>query len=51
VLIPTYQTLDQKFDRGKSPNNKVETFFRRHYPPGFFDIIVIDECHRSAWGD
>ncbi|MEN9573392.1 MAG: Type restriction enzyme protein [Verrucomicrobiota bacterium] len=51
VLIATYQTLDHKFERGKSPKNAVESFFRRHYPPGFFDIIVIDECHRSAWGD
>lgn len=51
VLIATYQTLDHKFERGKSPKNAVESFFRRHYPPGFFDLIVIDECHRSAWGD
>ena len=26
-------------------------FFLKHYPPGYFDVIVIDECHRSAWGD
>lgn len=51
VLIGTYQTLDHKFERGKSPKNKIENFFQRHYPPGFFDVIVIDECHRSAWGD
>ena len=35
VLIATYQTLDHKFERGKSPKNKVESFFQRHYPPGF----------------
>ena len=23
---------------------------RRHYPPDRFSHIVIDECHRSAWG-
>jgi type I restriction enzyme R subunit len=51
VLIATYQTLDHKFERGKNPKNKIENFFTRHYPPGFFDVIVIDECHRSAWGD
>lgn len=51
VLIATYQTLDHKFERGVNPKNKIENFFQRHYPPGFFDVIVIDECHRSAWGD
>lgn len=51
VLIATYQTLDHKLERGKSPKNTVESFFQRHYPRGFFDVIVIDECHRSAWGD
>lgn len=51
VLIGTYQTLDHKFERGTSPKNKIQSFFERHYPPGFFDVIVIDECHRSAWGD
>ncbi|NBV24660.1 MAG: restriction endonuclease subunit R [Proteobacteria bacterium] len=51
VVIATYQTLDYKFERGKSPKNVVENFFTRHYPPGYFDLIVIDECHRSAWGN
>src|SRR5436190_10416379 len=48
VLIATYQTLDQS-----SPNTEDAdaTFFAKHYPPGYFDVIVIDECHRSAWGD
>jgi type I restriction enzyme R subunit len=44
VLIATYQTLDQ--DQG----GEGATFFLEHYPPGFFDVIIIDECHRSAWG-
>jgi type I restriction enzyme R subunit len=48
VLIATYQTLDQKV---KGDDGKEVTFFDKHYPPGFFDVIVIDECHRSAWGD
>lgn len=51
VLIATYQTLGHKFEHGQNPKNTIETFFQRHYPPGYFDIIVIDECHRSAWGD
>jgi type I restriction enzyme R subunit len=48
VLIATYQTLDQ--DRAGGPGVP-GTFFQNHYPPGFFDVILIDECHRSAWGD
>ena len=48
VLIATYQTLDQKV---RAADGKETTFFAKHYPPGFFDVIVIDECHRSAWGD
>ncbi len=45
VLIATYQTLDRE-QGGEDAN-----FFLRHYPPGYFDVIVIDECHRSAWGE
>jgi superfamily II DNA or RNA helicase len=43
VLIATYQTLDH--------GTKEEKFFRQNYPPNYFDAIVIDECHRSAWCD
>ncbi|HRT04434.1 MAG TPA: DEAD/DEAH box helicase family protein [Kiritimatiellia bacterium] len=66
VVIATYQTLDhQKRKRGGNPEyDKVgedaavdpqspsidPSFFLKHYPPGYFDVIVIDECHRSAWG-
>ncbi len=45
VLVATYQTLAQDM----APDGVA--FFRTHYPPDFFDVIVIDECHRSAWGD
>jgi type I restriction enzyme R subunit len=45
VLVATYQTLAQ--DMG--PDGLA--FFQAHYPADFFDVIVIDECHRSAWGD
>ena len=44
VLIATYQMLDPKASGDAS-------FFHKHYPANFFDVIVIDECHRSAWGD
>jgi type I restriction enzyme, R subunit len=26
------------------------TFLTTHYPPDYFSHIIIDECHRSAWG-
>ena len=45
VLIATYQTFDHKDAKG------AQAFFEANYPPGFFDVIVIDECHRSAWSD
>src|SRR6266852_3638059 len=45
VIVATYQTLDH------SSNEDEAKFFDRHYPPGYFDVIVIDECHRSAWGE
>lgn len=49
VLIATYQTLDQS---ASDDEDKADvTFFQTHYRPGYFDVIVIDECHRSAWGD
>jgi type I restriction enzyme R subunit len=44
VLVATYQTLD--VDRDDSDAN----FLLTHYPEDYFSHIVIDECHRSAWG-
>ena len=26
------------------------SFLSEHYPPDAFSVIIIDECHRSAWG-
>lgn len=52
VLIATYQTLDKRPPgKRKKEDTDERSFFLKHYPPGYFDIIVIDECHRSAWGD
>jgi type I restriction enzyme R subunit len=44
VLIATYQTLDVDSDEADA------NFLLRHYPENYFSHIVIDECHRSAWG-
>ena len=44
VLIATYQTLD--VDRDDADAN----FLLTNYPENYFSHIIIDECHRSAWG-
>ena len=44
ILIATYQTLD--IDKEDSDAN----FLTANYPENYFSHIVIDECHRSAWG-
>jgi len=44
VHIATFQTLDVDREEGSA------SFLARHYPPDYFSHIVIDECHRSAWG-
>jgi type I restriction enzyme, R subunit len=44
VLIATYQTLD--VDNEAATAN----FLTANYPVDYFSHIVIDECHRSAWG-
>ncbi len=44
ILIATYQTLNVA---GEDEDAK---FFLENYPDNYFSHIVIDECHRSAWG-
>lgn len=44
IHVATYQTLGVDSEDGSG--NFLATF----YPPGYFSHIVIDECHRSAWG-
>ncbi|HZU75189.1 MAG TPA: DEAD/DEAH box helicase family protein, partial [Dehalococcoidia bacterium] len=43
IVIATYQTLGIEADGDAS-------FLTTHYPENYFSHIVIDECHRSAWG-
>ena len=42
VFFANYQNLDEDLDGKK---------LYEHYEPDFFDLIVIDECHRSGFGD
>ncbi len=44
VLVATYQTL------GIDTEDADASFLLTHYPENYFSHIVIDECHRSAWG-
>jgi type I restriction enzyme R subunit len=44
ILVATYQTLD--VDRDNADAN----FLLQNYPENYFSHIIIDECHRSAWG-
>jgi len=44
ILIATYQTLDVDTEEATA------NFLQVNYPENYFSHIVIDECHRSAWG-
>ena len=42
VYFANYQNLDEELDGKK---------VYQHFDPDFFDLVVIDECHRSGFGD
>lgn len=42
VFFANYQSLDEDLDGKK---------VYEHFDPDFFDLVVIDECHRSGFGD
>ena len=44
ILIATYQTLDVDTEEATA------NFLQTNYPENYFSHIIIDECHRSAWG-
>src|SRR5450830_482647 len=44
IVVATYQTLDVDTDEANA------SFLETNYPIDYFSHIVIDECHRSAWG-
>ena len=44
VIIATYQSL------GISKEDDDAGFLVENYPENYFSHVVIDECHRSAWG-
>jgi len=42
IFFANYQNLDEELDGKK---------VYQHFDPDFFDLVVIDECHRSGFGD
>lgn len=44
IHVATYQTLGLDDDEGFA------SFLTEHYGEDAFSVIIIDECHRSAWG-
>lgn len=44
VHVATYQTL------GVAKDDDDTSFLTTFYPENYFSHIIIDECHRSAWG-
>lgn len=42
IFFANYQNLDEDLDGKK---------VYEHFDPDFFDLVVIDECHRSGFGD
>lgn len=48
IHIATYQTLG--LDEGDATDGGFASFLTEHYGEDAFSVIIIDECHRSAWG-
>jgi len=44
IHVATYQTLGIESENGDA------SFLTTYYPEKYFTHVVIDECHRSAWG-
>ena len=48
IQIATYQTLG--LDDANLGDGGFASFLSEHYDENAFSVIIIDECHRSAWG-
>jgi len=44
IHVATYQTLNVDTDDADA------NFLTTHYPENYFSHVIVDECHRSAWG-
>ena len=56
VFFAIYQSIAERKSDEFDAENDVTAYYRQ-YPPEFFDLIIIDECHRgsaneeSSWRD
>ena len=48
IQIATYQTLG--LDKEEEGEENFASFLTEFYDEDAFSVIIIDECHRSAWG-
>ncbi len=52
ILVATYQTLNVGGDPAEQGEARHDgKFFLENYRENEFDVVIIDECHRSAWGE
>ena len=49
IIVATYQTLGVEGEAAEGEDGE-PSYLERHYGENYFSHIVIDECHRSAWG-
>lgn len=47
IYFATYQALDS-IVRADSDADAEEASLLSHYPPDFFDLVIVDECHRGS---
>ncbi|WP_301129214.1 type I restriction endonuclease subunit R [Streptomyces cacaoi] len=51
--VPDAEDNDRRWDdpefRGENPSRQPKVQYNPDLPPEFFDVIVIDECHRSIY--
>ncbi|MCU1434308.1 MAG: hypothetical protein JWR71_1033 [Pseudarthrobacter sp.] len=47
IYFATYQALDSKVLSDSDPDAE-EASLLKNYPPDFFDLVIVDECHRGS---
>ncbi len=50
IFFAIYQSIAERKSEEYDADNDVTAYYRQ-YPPNFFDLIIIDECHRGSAND